>query len=199
VYDSVQPVDAQGTPQGKIIPHIYYQGDISGKLQRTGGWWPAPPTSALTLRTDLLRQLGPIPEAQFRLCADAYIAYLIPLLANVTGTRQISTMYRLHGTNGFSNGSRFNNDRKSLEASLARYEAVLATVNERLSAFGSRHCLGLARHWPYQRLRYQLEKPGRQSLFQLLRGVALWPDSRVTLLHLLWKSVRAKLVQSWSR
>jgi glycosyltransferase involved in cell wall biosynthesis len=196
VYDSVQPVDSQGTPHGKVIPHIYYEGDISGKLQRTGGWWPAPPTSALTLHTDLLRRLGPVPEAQFRLCADAYLFYLIPLLAKVTGTTQIGTMYRFHATNGFSNASRFQNERGALEASLVRYEGVLSAVNERLFALGSNRNLRLTRHWPYQRLRYQLNKPDKPSLLQLLRGIALWPDSHLTLLNQLWKSVRARSRES---
>ena len=196
VYDSVQPVDGQGIPQGKVMPQIYYDGDISGKLHRTGGWWPAPPTSALTFRTDVLRRIGRIPETKFRLCADAYLTYLVPLFATIKGSSQIGTMYRLHGTNGFSNAGHLQNKRESLEASILRIEALLAAVNERLDALGCSRHLSLAKHWPYQRLRYQLEKPDRQSLFQLLRGIALWPDSRITLLHLLWKSFRAKSVES---
>lgn len=196
VYDSVQPVDSQGIPRGKVIPHIYYDGDISRKLHRTGGWWPAPPTSALTFRSDVLRRIGRIPEAEFRLCADAYLSYLVPLFAKIKGSSEICTMYRLHGGNGFSNASYLQNKREFAEASILRIETLLPAVNERLAALGCSRQLSLARHWPYQRLRYQLEKTGRQSLFQLLQGIARWPDSRITLLHLLWKSFRARRVES---
>ncbi len=59
------------------------------------------PTSALAFRTDALRKILPIPEDDYRLCADWYLNHLSALLGRVASLNEVGAKYRLHGRNGY--------------------------------------------------------------------------------------------------
>ena len=74
-------------------------GSIHDCVERSGGWWPWPATSALAFSRTYLDRVLPVPEAAFRGCADAYLAGLSPFVGPVVGVRRPLSLYRLHGAN----------------------------------------------------------------------------------------------------
>lgn len=48
-YHKIQNIDDSGNPFGEPWPpYKAIRGDISSRVARTGGWWPFPPTTALS-------------------------------------------------------------------------------------------------------------------------------------------------------
>jgi len=68
-----------------------------------GGWWPWPPTTGLSFSRKFLLQVMNIPEKEYRICADTYLADLAPFFGNVVGIDQTLSLMRLHGSNNWSN------------------------------------------------------------------------------------------------
>ena len=81
-------------------------------------------TSRMTLRSDVLRKIGKVPEA-LRIEADEYLFTLAGLFSDVLILRESLTFYRLHESNAFqvSNGS---------APALRRKQAVLDALAESL-------------------------------------------------------------------
>jgi len=81
-------------------------------------------TSRMTFRTEVLRRIGPVPEA-LRIEADEYLFTLGAVLADVFILRQSLTFYRLHESNAFlvANGN--------MEA-VRRKQTVLSALAESL-------------------------------------------------------------------
>jgi glycosyltransferase involved in cell wall biosynthesis len=77
------------------------QGDIFGAVVRGGYPWVFSPTSGMSLPTSLARTLLPLPEKQWRICADTPLAYAAMCHAPVGVLSGQWGRYRLHGANGF--------------------------------------------------------------------------------------------------
>lgn len=88
---------AAGLARGEIS-----SGDLRGYVQRHGFPWVFSPTSGLSLRSEIARILLPIPEAQWRICADAPLAYGAVWHAAVGAIPERLARYRYHGKNGFA-------------------------------------------------------------------------------------------------
>jgi glycosyltransferase involved in cell wall biosynthesis len=88
-------------------------------------------TSRMTLRSDVLRKIGKVPEA-LRIEADEYLFTLAGLFSDVLILRESLTFYRLHESNAFqvSNGS--------LQA-LRRKQVVLDSLAESLKTKLAEH------------------------------------------------------------
>ncbi len=86
------------------VPYLtrFEEGWIADRIVARGGRWPFMPSSALCFRRDLGASLFPIPEPLFRLCADAFVFTLAPMLTSVSIIDEILTGYRVHGLNGMS-------------------------------------------------------------------------------------------------
>ncbi len=59
------------------------------------------PMSANAYRRDALSRILPIPEAEYRRCADWYLNHLTPLLGHVVSLDDVGAQYRVHGENGY--------------------------------------------------------------------------------------------------
>ena len=59
------------------------------------------PTSANAFRASALRRILPIPEDDYRLCADWYLNHMTALLGPVASLAHIGARYRVHGRNGY--------------------------------------------------------------------------------------------------
>src|SRR5216683_148579 len=81
-------------------------------------------------RKSVLDRIGKIPVEQFQICADGYLAYLVPFLGPVIGLKGCFTYYRLHGKNSFANPFLRNNEFRQLR--LRQYELVVESVNRDL-------------------------------------------------------------------
>jgi len=88
-------------------------------------------TSRMTLRSDVLRKIGKVPEA-LRIEADEYLFTLAGLFSDVLILRESLTFYRLHESNAFqvSNGS---------APALRRKQAVLDALAESLKTKLAEH------------------------------------------------------------
>jgi glycosyltransferase involved in cell wall biosynthesis len=97
-------IDAEGKPTGvtKPAPHLPMP---SGDMRRAELAFPYDlvwmSTSANAFRADALRRILPIPEGDFRLCADWYLVHLMSLLGEVVSLDRICGSYRMHGANSY--------------------------------------------------------------------------------------------------
>ncbi len=164
-------VDASGRPLGRW-PALAAreQGWLAPTLQRRGGRWAWPPTSALCFRRECAAYLFPLPE-HLTYAQDKVISSLLPLLTPVMALDQELSHYRLHGTNVWF-GRR--EDAALLQEWVELDERVCDVVNERLEAAGIVGVrLDVARDLDYQEHRFRLA---------LLRGQTgrpeLWRDYR---------------------
>ncbi len=65
------------------------------------GYYNCPPTVGLAYSRRLLNKIMPVPEAEWPLCADAYLVVSSPFFGRVEAMEESVAYYRLHGTNSF--------------------------------------------------------------------------------------------------
>jgi glycosyltransferase involved in cell wall biosynthesis len=164
IYHAYQRADSNLWPFGKVLPLSFLEGDISEKIRRSGGCWPFPPTSALAFRRSILSTVMPIPESLFRTCADACLAYSIPLIAPVAAIRQPLCLYRIHGSNGYAGRQMSRDSAVAADAlKVERYQRNVAGANEVLARIGRTDSLLLKDHVSYAKARYTAGVSGRPS------------------------------------
>jgi GT2 family glycosyltransferase len=120
-------------------------------------------TSRMTIRTDLLRRIGPVPQA-LTVQADEYLYTLAAVLAGVQILPEALTYYRLHDSNAFqmtrSDPERLRRKQEVL-AELARCldeqlhergvdPMVVRKITERLQADADQMRLILDGGWPWE-------------------------------------------------
>jgi len=101
----MEVIDAEGKPSGEIKPPLHLplpQGD----LRRAELAYPFDmawlPTSANAFRLGPLRQILPIPTAEYPVCgADWYLLHLTTLLGEVRSLDRVHASYRVHGGNNY--------------------------------------------------------------------------------------------------
>ena len=162
VYHKVQNMNKNEVPIGKPWPpYRSIVGDISQSVSRSGGWWPFPPSTALSFSRRFLAKVMNIPEAEYRLCADAYLADLAPFFGEVVGIDRVLSRFRFHDGNNWSSGE----DRwqRAVEHDRIRVN----WVNRILSQHDLDFYLSLSDRWPYQWLQFKLGK--EHNLWRLTR------------------------------
>src|SRR5215467_1639407 len=98
-------IDGAGTPTGAVVPPTYLQmpsGDLrphASEINNYAAWWP--PTSGNAFTSWTLRQILPMPEPAFRLCADYYLLRANALCAPIVSLDEVGGYYRFHGSNNF--------------------------------------------------------------------------------------------------
>jgi len=167
VYHRLQPVMDEN-PTLRPIPRTLCSGDIAPAMARSGGWWPFPMTSAVTVRRSAWDEIGDIP-AEFRISADAWLTGIYPFVGRVIGLPDIHGCYRIHDNNWFRRAD----DAAMLRKRMAHWKATVEATNRFLDARGSPYRLSLADHHPYQLAAARLAEPDARSRGQLLlRGLA---------------------------
>ena len=97
-------IDAGGKALGRVRPHrsgVMPDGDLRQHLAiyRCFHWQP---TSGNAFAAAALRQVLPMPEADYRISADAYLAGVVPLCGAVRSTDAVAGSYRIHGASSFT-------------------------------------------------------------------------------------------------
>ena len=97
-------IDAEGKPTGAIKPppHLPMPSGDLRQVELASPYdltWLA--TSANAFRTGAVRRIFPIPEEDFRICADWYLVHLSTLLGRVASLEEVGASYRLHGANNY--------------------------------------------------------------------------------------------------
>ena len=96
--------DADGHPTGSVLPAAHVplpEGDMR-RAELTFPFdiaWTA--TSGIAFPMAVLRQIMPMPEADYRIGADSYLQHLTPLLGPVISLDVIGANRRVHGDNAY--------------------------------------------------------------------------------------------------
>jgi glycosyltransferase involved in cell wall biosynthesis len=192
IYHRVQSMNPDATPLGQPWPpYPVIRGNIATVVRQTGGWWPFPPSTGLSFSRQFLSQVMPIPEVDYRICADTYLADLAPFFGDVIGVEQALSRFRMHGANNWSTET--NLKRRSLEYFQIRTRHVNRVIHETLC----HPPIHLNDHLPYQRLLYDLGlERNRQRISRLMlqNPWELRLPSRLKMAGQLWlKPIRPSL------
>jgi glycosyltransferase involved in cell wall biosynthesis len=97
-------IDAEGRSDGQRHPEAPLpSGDLSSTLLRHGpDAYVTPAMSGNAWSRRFLEQVMPMPEEDFRICADAYLIVLAPLFGSVAAVEGILSSYRMHGSSRYS-------------------------------------------------------------------------------------------------
>jgi glycosyltransferase involved in cell wall biosynthesis len=162
VYHRVQNIDEAGIPNGKPWPpYKPIRGNISSQVVRTGGWWPYPPSTALSFSRAFMSKVMNVPEGEYRICADSYLADLAPFWGEVVGIDQVLSSYRIHSSNNWSHSSEAHENTRAIRE-LQYYKLRNSVLNDALKRLGINLEVSLADNWPYQLLKYKLG--GKEAL-----------------------------------
>ena len=107
VHYRLRVMDASGRDTGEIKPPLRLglaRGDLTRATLRTpfdAAWLP---TSGNAFSAAALRRILPIPEDDYRLCADWYLVHVSSLVGPVAAIDAPLARYRVHGANGFTRG-----------------------------------------------------------------------------------------------
>lgn len=89
-------------------------------------------TSRMTIRTEILRRIGPVPE-KIAIQADEYLFTLASAIAEAQILRETLTYYRVHDANGFFT---FVMDLRRERTRQESFAALARGLDERLAQFG---------------------------------------------------------------
>jgi len=100
----MEVVDAAGRPTGAMKPAAHLpapSGDMRRAELASPFDMPWRATSGNAFRTEVLRKILPMPEGDFRSCADWYLVHLTALLGSVVSIEEVGASYRVHGGNSY--------------------------------------------------------------------------------------------------
>src|SRR5262249_12374307 len=111
-------------------------GDVTPKLRATGRY-QCPVTSGNAWSAAVLKKILPVPEEEFRLCADGYLVTVAPFHGPVVSLDESLGAYRLHGANAWSvigatvdPATLAGHLRRTLRHDAARYSALAGVTRE---------------------------------------------------------------------
>jgi len=133
VHWSLWEVDEHGERTGLIRPgNALGEGELRELVVRNGpGNHVSPPTTGNAWHRHFLDRVLPIPEMDFRICADMYLFELAPLYGAIKRVATPQACYRRHGQNAYA--ARDFDERVNLE--LWNYDRCCEAL--------SKHCLDL--------------------------------------------------------
>jgi glycosyltransferase involved in cell wall biosynthesis len=97
-------IDRDGHKTGDMIPQgNLSEGDLRELVIREGPVSHlSPPTSGNVWARSFLKSVFPIPELEFRLCADTYLFEFAPLFGELRQISEPQGLYRIHGQNHYT-------------------------------------------------------------------------------------------------
>jgi Glycosyl transferase family 2 len=137
VHWPMEVIDQAGALLGRRHPRSPLpDGDFRQEIVTQGPWMcEVPPTSANAWPRWAMQQIMPIPESQFRICADAYLLAASPLLGELRRIPTPLSCYRIHDRNNYWNRP-FD---QQLCRSIQTYECQCAGLSELMTARGIAH------------------------------------------------------------
>jgi hypothetical protein len=129
-------VDADGVPTGLSKPPRQMAipaGDLRQQVLQHGDDIPWLPTSGNAFSAEMLKQIFPMPEAAYRICADYYLSNLSPLFGLVAALDEAGGSYRVHGSN---NHEKARLDLPQMRQIIARTQQTHLYVQENAKQLG---------------------------------------------------------------
>ncbi|WP_242696226.1 glycosyltransferase family 2 protein [Longitalea luteola] len=101
IHSSLHAVDEAGKMLGYKVPsNALSDGHVITEIAENGGYsWP--PTSGNIFPRWVLDQCMPMPEEEYRLCADLYLCSYAAMPGKVTAVTEPLGFYRIHANNRF--------------------------------------------------------------------------------------------------
>jgi glycosyltransferase involved in cell wall biosynthesis len=129
-------IAADGTPTRALRPEaLLPRGDLLEQTIRLGPRSHTnPPTSGNAWSRDALAEMLPMPEAEYVICADAYLVALAPLFGEIERLLEPQSLWRRHGQNRFNSATSTIEHRVGDE--LWRYDHIAGVLAARLAARG---------------------------------------------------------------
>jgi len=84
------------------------------------------------LARTILERIMPIPEDQFKICADAYVNAASSLLGRVVSMRRPLGAYRIHSQNNFANRGDIDSTRRAIVALFGLHTALGALADDKI-------------------------------------------------------------------
>ncbi len=150
-YHRLQPQLSDGTHAFRAIPPTLCSGDLAPIMTKSGGRWPFPMTSAVSLRRTVWDQIGEIPDT-FRISADAWLVGLSPYVTRVAALPDALGVYRIHDNAWY----RATDDADMLRKRIGHWQAVVTATNDFLTREGLPHRLNFDDHTPARFARARL-------------------------------------------
>ena len=95
-------IDANGEPTGRMQPiWPLPEGDVSERMIKTGPGLTTPPTSGNAWARWFLQAVLPMPEAEYRISADFYLAQLSMVAGELRTIDKPQALMRHHGSNNY--------------------------------------------------------------------------------------------------
>jgi glycosyltransferase involved in cell wall biosynthesis len=87
-----------------VFPLNLSRGDVIPEIAETGNYiWP--PTSGNIFRRETLDKIMPIPEEDFKICADVYLCFMVAAHGTIGAVDRPLGHYRVHGNNAYAQTS----------------------------------------------------------------------------------------------
>jgi glycosyltransferase involved in cell wall biosynthesis len=156
VHWPLEVIDADGQPEGRVHPNgPLPEGEFFDALLKQGPWMcETPPTSGNAWSRRMLEEIFPIPEAEYRICSDAYLLTAAPLAGAIRCVAQPQSRYRMHDRNNYWNQP----FAEALRRGIATYEMQCRTASDLLNRRGIAHdTTGWRLHSWWHRLRDAIE------------------------------------------
>lgn len=156
----LQAVDANGKPLGRTV------GGTTGPRAWLGPYCGgSESTSGTVFSRDVLEKVMPIPEGDWRICADYYLCAASSLFGEATSLGQPLGKYRMHGHNNFQGNQPLAQLRQGIEHNFKLHDALFRLTGGEIGSV--EHWLGACpEHW-VRRITSLRESPQDHP----------WPDS----------------------
>jgi glycosyltransferase involved in cell wall biosynthesis len=138
LHHRLREVDAVGNELGwnPVIEVPLDAGDVVPVLLKKG-IYEAPPTTGLVYRRDILQKILPMPEVEFRICADTYLSVAAAFCAPVTVLDETMAYYRVHAGNAHrETGPRRHWQRRKLEVAQRNNDTRYALIKKLAAEHG---------------------------------------------------------------
>jgi len=172
----MRTIDPDGRIRGHPWPRVTWQGDISARVTQSGGWWPHPTTSGLCFTRTFLEQVMPMPEPQWKICSEAYLVNLAPMIGPVWGMAEPLASYRNHGNSYWLSATRESPQgafRHKAEQFRFEFDQLRAAMSTHPWGHQTTQQLSLDDHFRFQYYRRQAGDP--VSIIQVLRPISRCP------------------------
>lgn len=180
IYHRVQPIDVHRAFIGEPKPETILNGQICERVVRSGGWWDFPPTSGMSFKRSFFEPIMPVPEKDYRICADSYLGDLAPFIGPVIGLDNALALYRLHGRNNWVKTTNSAEEVEFIKSRLKFYESRVRVLNTILEKLDFPKRVSLKNNFPYWLLRYML---GEATNFLWLVWLGLYCPADPSLLR----------------
>jgi glycosyltransferase involved in cell wall biosynthesis len=135
----LEVIDAAGRPTGRVMPpwaRAMPHGDLRRQLLAFPDDIPWQPTSGNAFAAGVLRQILPMPEEAYRICADYYLSNLSALFGTVVSLDTVGGCYRVHAANNHNTSTLRLDDTRRIIAQTCETHRHLRRAAEALGLAG---------------------------------------------------------------